>query len=117
VLGHKYVHYKAKRNQGDRQSDVNPQPPYCVCCRKTGHIKTNYFILNRRNEANGNGNNNVRTEVAGKTVDIVLNSMSKNSEFSGNIWIEYSGASCHYCSNDEGLFDFIDISEKVTVVK
>jgi hypothetical protein len=39
VLGHKSVHCKSRRNHGNRQSDANFQPPYCVYCRKTGHVK------------------------------------------------------------------------------
>jgi hypothetical protein len=42
-------------------------------------------MLNIRNEANGNRNNNVRTGVAGITVDVVFDSVSKNSGFSENI--------------------------------
>ena len=92
VLGHKSIHCKARRNHNDRQNDGNPQPPYCVYCRKSGHVKANCFILNKRNEANGNGNNNVRNGVAGTTADVVFNSVSENSEFSKNIWIGDSGA-------------------------
>ena len=115
VLGHKSIHCKARRNHNDRQNDGNPQPPYCVYCRKSGHVKANCFILNRRNEANGNGNNNVRNGVAGTTADVVFNSVSENSEFSKNIWIGDSGASCHYCNCDQGLFDVKDVSERITV--
>jgi hypothetical protein len=96
VLGHNSVDCKARRNHGNRQSDVNPQPPYCVYCRKTGHVKANCFIINRRNGANGNGNNNAMIVVAGTTADIVFNSVLENSEFSENIWIVDSGASCQY---------------------
>jgi hypothetical protein len=39
VIGHKSVHFMARRNHGSRQSDKNPQPPYLVYCRKTGHVK------------------------------------------------------------------------------
>jgi hypothetical protein len=41
--------------------------------KKAGHVKVNCFILNSRNEANSNGNNKVRTGVAGTTADFVLN--------------------------------------------
>jgi hypothetical protein len=41
--------------------------------------------------------------------------VSKNTEFSENIWIEDSEASCHYCNNYLGLFNVIYFSEKVMV--
>jgi hypothetical protein len=53
----------------------------------------------------------VRTGVAG----VVFNSMSEGSEFSENIWIGDSGASCHYCNSDKGLFDIKEVSESITV--
>jgi hypothetical protein len=45
----------------------------------------------------------------------VFDSASENLEFSENIWIGDSGASCHYCNNDLGLFDFRDFSERITL--
>jgi hypothetical protein len=45
----------------------------------------------------------------------VFDSVSENSEFSENIWIEDSGASCHYFNNDLGLLDVEDVSERITV--
>jgi len=41
--------------------------------------------------------------------------MSESFDFSDNIWIGDSGASCHYCNSDEGLFDTKVISDKITV--
>jgi hypothetical protein len=106
---------KGQKNQGKRQIDINPQPPYCVYYRKTGHVKVNCFILNRTNEANENGNNNVRTGVAGITTDVVFDLVLENSEFSQNTWIGDRGASYHYCNDKLGLFDFRDFSERITV--
>jgi hypothetical protein len=48
VFGHKPIPYKARKNHGNRQSDVNAQPPSCAHCRKTGHVKANCFILNKK---------------------------------------------------------------------
>jgi hypothetical protein len=45
----------------------------------------------------------------------VFDSVSENSEFSENIWIGDSGASCYYCNSYEGLFDFRDVSERIKV--
>jgi hypothetical protein len=87
VISHKSVHCKARRNQGKRQSDVNLQTSYSVYCRKVGHVIENCFILKKRNEASGNGNNNASTGVAGTIVNVVFTLVSENSEFSENIWI------------------------------
>jgi hypothetical protein len=46
----------------------------------------------------------------------VFNLELENSEFSENIWIEDSGASCHYCNNHLGYFDVKDFSERVNLV-
>jgi hypothetical protein len=71
-----HFHCKVRRNHGNRQSDANP--PCCVHCRKLGHDKANRFILNRIDEANGNGNDNVRTGVAGTTADVVFELLLEN---------------------------------------
>jgi hypothetical protein len=103
-----FCSFQHKKKQGKIQIDKNSQPSYCAYSRKTGHIKAIWLILNRRKESNGNGNNKVSTGVAGTTADVMFNLMSDNLDFSENIWIGDSGASCHYCNNDEGLFDVID---------
>jgi hypothetical protein len=41
--------------------------------------------------------------------------MLENSEFSENIWIGDSGASCHYFNNDLDLFDIRDVSDRITL--
>ena len=61
--------------------------------------------------AEGNNSGSVRTGVA----DVVFNSMSEGSEFTENIWIGDSGASCHYCNSDQGMFDIQEVSESITV--
>jgi hypothetical protein len=65
--------------------------------------------LIRRAEENNGGS--VRTRVA----YVVFNSMSEGSEFLDIIWIGDSGASCHYCNSDKGLFDIKEVSESITV--
>lgn len=51
----------------------------------------------------------MRTGVA----DVVFNSMSEDLEFSDNIWIGDSGASCQYSNSDKGLFDIKEVSESI----
>jgi hypothetical protein len=48
------------------------------------------------------------------TTDIALSVIDSHESFN-NIWIADSGASCHFCNSDEGLFDQATISEMITV--
>jgi hypothetical protein len=73
VLGHKSVHCKARKNHGNWHTDANPKPPYFIYCGKVSHDKANYFIIKRINEANGNGDDNLRTGVVGTTADFLFN--------------------------------------------
>jgi hypothetical protein len=77
-----------EKKLGNRQSDLNLQPPYCVKCRKTDHVKSDCFILNRRNEANGNSNDYVKAGATGTTSDSVFDSVLENSDFSENILLK-----------------------------
>ena len=79
------VYCKARRNHGDRQSDGNTQPPYCVYCRKSGHVKANCFILNRRNEANENGNNNYKRGIIAELKDHSYIYSTPNQNYNDNI--------------------------------
>jgi gag-polypeptide of LTR copia-type/Zinc knuckle len=108
-MGHKAFQCKSKKDSNDRSNDGVSQPLFCAYCKQTGHLKTNCFKLIRRAEGNNGGS--VRTGVA----DVVFNSMSEGSEFTENIWIGDSGASCHYCNSDKGLFDIQEVSESITV--
>jgi hypothetical protein len=50
--------------------------------------------------------------VASAITDIVLSAINSRESFK-NILIDESGASCHYCSSDEGIFDQTTISEMI----
>jgi hypothetical protein len=93
-LGTRLSNVKSKKDSNDRSNDGVSKPLFCAYCKQTGHLKTNCFKLIRRAEGNSGGS--VRTGVA----DVVFNSMSEGSEFTENIWIGDSGASCHYCNSD-----------------
>ena len=47
--------------------------------------------------------------------DMVFAATSKTEKFTNDIWICDSGACCHYCISDEGLFDVKDIHESIKV--
>jgi hypothetical protein len=108
-IGHKAFQCKSKKDSNDRSNDGVSQPLFCAYCKQTGHLKTNCSKLIRRAEGNNGGS--VRTGVA----DVVFNSMSEGSEFTENIWIGDSGASCYYCNSEEGLHNYTTISEEITV--
>ena len=72
------------------------------------------FKLIRKNQAEGY-NSGARNEIAGSATDVVLNTMTDYDENDQNIWIGGSGASCHYCNSEEGLYDYTTISEEITV--
>jgi hypothetical protein len=63
-------------------------------------------------EENGNG---IRNGVAGTGTDIVLSSVESKEEVDYEIWIGDSGASCHYCNDNEGLYEYKTMSEEITV--
>jgi hypothetical protein len=54
-------------------------------------------------EENGNG---TRNSLAGTVTDIVLSSVESKEEVDHEIWIGDSGASCHYCNENEGLYEY-----------
>jgi hypothetical protein len=41
--------------------------------------------------------------------------MIANDRIDSKIWIGDSGASCHYCNSEEGLYDYTTIAEEITV--
>jgi hypothetical protein len=47
--------------------------------------------------------------------DIILSSIENNEDFYHEICIGDRAASCHYCNNDEALYDCKTISEERTV--
>ena len=47
--------------------------------------------------------------------DVVLSSVTKIEDLGNDIWIGDSGASCHYCNDDDALHDYTMISEEMTV--
>ena len=70
----------------------------------------------KKNQNQGEGNpGGIRNRVAGTAADVVLSSIETNREFDHEIWISHSGASCHYCNDDENLYDYKNISEEITV--
>jgi hypothetical protein len=57
----------------------------------------------------------VRNGIAESAADVVLTTMTANDGIASKIWIGDSGASCHYCNSEEGLYDHTTILEEITV--
>jgi hypothetical protein len=52
-----------------------------------------------------------RYDIAGSVAYVIFGTMmSTPDNIKDKIWIGHSGASCHYCSSGEGLFDYTTIS-------
>jgi hypothetical protein len=47
--------------------------------------------------------------------EIILSSIESEKEVDHEIWIGDSGALCHYCNDNEGLYKYKTISEEITV--
>jgi hypothetical protein len=86
----------------------------CNYCKNPGHVKSNCFNLMKKKQVEEN-RNGIRNGVAGTVTDIVLSSVESKEEVDNEIWIGDSGASCHYCNDDERLYEYKTISEKITV--
>jgi uncharacterized Rmd1/YagE family protein len=106
-LGHKAAQCKFKQAKEEKNEMI------CNYCKTPGHVKANCFKFLKKNQHQGEENlNGIRNGVAGTVTDIVLSSIENNEDFDHEIWIGDSGASCHYCNNDEGLYDCKNISRK-----
>jgi hypothetical protein len=47
--------------------------------------------------------------------DIFLSSVESEKEFNHEIWVGDIVESCHYCNDNEGLYEYKSISEEITV--
>jgi hypothetical protein len=86
----------------------------CNYCRKPGHVKFNCFKLMKKKQVEEN-RNGTRNGVVGTVTDIVLSSVESENEVDQEIWIGDSGALCHYCIGNEGLYEHKTISGGIKV--
>ena len=94
--------------KGEKNEDI------CNYCKKPDHFKSNCFKLLRKNQAEGRYVG-TRNGIARSATTMVLNTMTANDKIDSKIWIGNSGTSCHCCNSKEVLYDYIIISEEVTV--
>jgi hypothetical protein len=83
----------------------------CNDFKKPGHVKFHWFKLMKEKQVEENGNG-TRNGAAGTVKDIVLSSNESEKKVDHEIWIGDSGASCHYCNGDEGLYKYKTILEE-----
>jgi hypothetical protein len=86
----------------------------CNNFKKPGHVMSNCFKLMKKKQVKENGNG-TRNGVAGTVTEIVLSSVQLKEEVDHEIWEGDSGALCHYCNDNEGLYKCKSISEETTV--
>jgi hypothetical protein len=107
-IGHETAQCKPKQKKEERNE------VFCNYCKKSGYVKSNFFKLMKKKQVKENGND-TRNGVVGTVTDIVLSSVESEKEVDHEIWIGDSGASCQYCIDDEGLYEYKTISEEIMV--
>jgi hypothetical protein len=98
-IGHMAAQCKLKQMREERNDVV------CNYCKKPGQVKSNCFKLMKKKQVEENGNG-TRNGVVGTATDIVLSSVEPKEEVDHEIWIGDSGASCHYCNDNECLHKY-----------
>jgi hypothetical protein len=83
----------------------------CNYCKKPDHFKSYCFKLLRKNQAEGRYVG-TRNGIARSATTMVLNTMTANDKIDSKIWIGNSGT---YCNSKEFLYNYIIISEEITV--
>jgi hypothetical protein len=115
---------KSKTNQNDRQNrgiHINFQRKksnvaYCTYCCQPSHIKSNCFKLkNKSNCDSGTSNNDGQGHRIFNSNDVAFTTIAMKNNFSSDMWILDSGASCHYCQSVEGLKDVKEIDESIKI--
>jgi hypothetical protein len=86
-------------------------------CRKPSHHKKDCFKLKKRDSRSNNAstNNGHADQPNFDSQDVVFVATSREERIGKDIWICDSGASGHYSMSIDGMFNILDIDEKVTV--
>jgi hypothetical protein len=89
---------------------------YCTYCRQPGHIKSDCFKLkNKFNRNKGASNNDGQGHRNFNPNDATFTTITMINNFSSDMWILDSGASCHYCQSAEGLTNIKKIYESIKI--
>jgi hypothetical protein len=86
----------------------------CNYCKNPGHMNSNIFKFMKKKQVEENGNG-TRNDVVSTVTNIVLSSIESKMEVDDEIWIRDSGGSCHYCIEDEDLYEYKTISGEKTI--
>jgi hypothetical protein len=72
-------------------------------------------LKNKSNSNSGTSNNDAQGHIVFISKDVTLTILSMKNNFSNDMWILDSGASCHYCQTVEGSTEVkkIDASIKI----
>jgi hypothetical protein len=78
--------------------------------------KSNCFKLkNKSNRNSGTSNNDGQGHRIFDSNDVVFTTIAMKNNFSSDMWILDSGASCHYCQSAEELKDIKKINESIKI--
>jgi hypothetical protein len=72
-------------------------------------------LKNKSNRDSGISNNDGQGYRIFNSNDVVLTTIAMKNNFSNNMWILHSEASCHYCQSAEGLTDIKEIDESIKI--
>ncbi len=72
-------------------------------------------MKNKTNRNGGTSNSDNQERRLFNSNDVAFTSIAAENNFSKDIWILDSGASCHYCQSLEGLTDVKDIDESIKI--
>jgi hypothetical protein len=89
---------------------------YCTYCYQPGHNKKNCFKLkNKLNRNSGTSKNDGQGHKVFNSNYVAFTSISIKNNFSSDMWVLDSGASCHYCRSVAGLTDVKEIDESIKI--
>jgi hypothetical protein len=79
-------------------------------------MKSNFFKLkNKSNRSSGTSNNDGQGHRIFNSNNVAFTTIAMKNNFSGDMWILDSGASCQYCQFAEGLTDVKEIDESIKI--
>jgi hypothetical protein len=72
-------------------------------------------LKNKSNRESGTSNNYGQGHRIFNSNDNAFTTIAIKNNFSSDVWILDSGASCHYCQSAEGLTDIKEIDESTKI--
>jgi hypothetical protein len=72
-------------------------------------------LKNKSNRDSGISNNDGQGHRISNSNDVAFTTITMKNNFSSDLWILDSGASCHYCQSAEGLTNVKEIDESIKI--